>query len=109
MFFFFGLIVSGILSPSMQENPYWWNANHVFVPYCSSDSWSGSKKMDKRGLFSFMGSSIVLQVVRDLLPLGLENSSDLLLAGTVSIPPSPAAGMLRLFVLQAAAQAERAS
>ncbi|KAH1000464.1 hypothetical protein HUJ05_006804, partial [Dendroctonus ponderosae] len=74
--------VSGILSPSMEENPYWWNANHVFVPYCSSDSWSGSKKLDKRGLFSFMGSSIVLQVVRDLLPLGLENSTDLLLAGT---------------------------
>lgn len=28
-----------------------------------------------------MGSSIVLQVVRDLIPLGLENSTDLLLAG----------------------------
>lgn len=29
-----------------------------------------------------MGSSIVLQVVRDLIPLGLENSTDLLLAGS---------------------------
>ncbi|CAG9764236.1 unnamed protein product [Ceutorhynchus assimilis] len=74
--------VSGILSPNMQENPYWWSANHVFVPYCTSDSWSGSKKSDKQGTFSFMGSSIVLQVVRDLIPLGLENSTDLMLAGS---------------------------
>ncbi|XP_066155966.1 palmitoleoyl-protein carboxylesterase NOTUM [Euwallacea fornicatus] len=74
--------VGGILSPNMQENPHWWNANHVFVPYCSSDSWSGSKKSERQGTFSFMGSSIVLQVVRDLIPLGLENSTDLLLAGS---------------------------
>ncbi|XP_030747705.1 palmitoleoyl-protein carboxylesterase NOTUM [Sitophilus oryzae] len=74
--------VGGILSSNMEENPYWWNANHVFVPYCSSDSWSGTKRSEKQGMFSFMGSSIVLQVVRDLIPLGLENSTDLLLAGS---------------------------
>ncbi|KAL1492260.1 hypothetical protein ABEB36_012736 [Hypothenemus hampei] len=74
--------VGGILSPNMQENPFWWNANHVFVPYCTSDSWSGSKRPSKQGMFSFMGSSVVLQVVRDLIPLGLENSTDLLLTGS---------------------------
>ncbi|KAG9510132.1 Inactive palmitoleoyl-protein carboxylesterase notum1b, partial [Fragariocoptes setiger] len=31
---------SGILSANREENPHWWDANHVFVPYCSSDSWS---------------------------------------------------------------------
>lgn len=74
--------VGGILSPNMEENPYWWNVNHVFVPYCTSDSWSGSKAASPNQMFSFMGSSVVLQVVRDLIPLGLENSTDLLLTGS---------------------------
>lgn len=69
------------------DNPYWHNANHVFVPYCSSDSWSGTKdKPDNRlsiGL-RFMGSLIVRQVISDLIPLGLGNSqgTDLLMAGS---------------------------
>lgn len=78
---YYGYTVGGILSPNMQDNPYWWSANHVFIPYCTSDSWSGSKRSETQGTFSFMGSSIVLQVVRDLIPLGMENSTDLLLAG----------------------------
>ncbi|XP_006790931.1 inactive palmitoleoyl-protein carboxylesterase notum1b [Neolamprologus brichardi] len=32
----------GILSPQPEENPHWWNANMVFIPYCSSDVWSGA-------------------------------------------------------------------
>ncbi|KAJ8910753.1 hypothetical protein NQ315_017210 [Exocentrus adspersus] len=74
--------VGGILSPKAKENPFWWNVNHVFVPYCTSDSWSGSKPASSSQMFSFMGSSVVLQVVRDLIPLGLENSTDLLLTGS---------------------------
>lgn len=73
--------VGGILSPNEDENPYWWNANHVFIPYCTSDSWSGSKAT-RDGMFNFMGASVVQQVVRDLVLLGLENSTDLLLAGS---------------------------
>ncbi|XP_076267774.1 palmitoleoyl-protein carboxylesterase notum isoform X2 [Rhynchophorus ferrugineus] len=75
--------VGGILSSNIKENPHWWDANHVFVPYCSSDSWSGTRKSDKQGIqFSFMGSLIVQQVIKDLVPLGLENSTDLLFAGS---------------------------
>ncbi|KAI4458352.1 notum-related [Holotrichia oblita] len=73
--------VGGILSQNVDENPYWWNANHVLIPYCSSDSWTGSK-VDRKDMFTFMGSLIVSQVVRDLVPLGLENGTDLLLAGS---------------------------
>lgn len=74
--------VGGILSGSSSENPFWWNANHVFVPYCTSDSWSGLKPSHPRtGMFSFMGAAVVQQVVKDILQLGLENSTDLLLAG----------------------------
>lgn len=73
--------MGGILSQNVDENPYWWNANHVLIPYCSSDSWTGTKT-DRKGMFSFMGSLIVHQVIRDLVPLGLENSTDILLAGS---------------------------
>ena len=78
--------VGGILSPLAQENPFWSNANHVFVPYCSSDSWSGrkSKPDNSRDSFRFMGSMIVRQVIADLIPLGLGNAqgTDLLMAGS---------------------------
>ncbi|XP_048512534.1 palmitoleoyl-protein carboxylesterase NOTUM isoform X2 [Athalia rosae] len=73
--------VGGILSSRPEENPFWWNANHVFVPYCTSDSWSGTRSTPS-DMFSFMGAEIVAQVVRDLIPLGLENASSLLFAGS---------------------------
>nr|CAD7607635.1 unnamed protein product [Timema genevievae] len=75
--------VGGILSPSPEENPFWWSANHVFVPYCSSDTWSGTRSRPSSDTkFTFMGATIVKQVVRDLLPLGLTNASTVLLAGS---------------------------
>ncbi|XP_063225651.1 palmitoleoyl-protein carboxylesterase NOTUM isoform X2 [Bacillus rossius redtenbacheri] len=75
--------VGGILSANPEENPFWWDANHVFVPYCSSDSWSGSRTRPGGDVrFSFMGAAIVRQVVQDLLPLGLRNATSLLLAGS---------------------------
>lgn len=77
--------IGGILSPLAAENPYWYNANHVFVPYCSSDSWSGARsKPESRDGFRFMGSLIVRQVMADLIPLGLGHpqGADLLMAGS---------------------------
>lgn len=77
--------MGGILSPTEDDNPYWHDANHVFVPYCSSDSWSGTKTQpDTRDGWSFMGSLIVKQVIIDLLPLGLSRShgGEILLAGS---------------------------
>lgn len=77
--------VGGILSAQSTENPYWHNANHILVPYCSSDSWSGTKtNVDSRDGWKFMGSMIVKQVIADLIPLGLgrQSGSELLLAGS---------------------------
>lgn len=85
LFFLFNLIVGGILSPMENDNPYWHDANHVLVPYCSSDSWSGTKvHPEVRDGWSFMGSLIVRQVIADLIPLGLGRSQggELLLAGS---------------------------
>lgn len=79
------ILVGGILSPSPVENPFWHDANHVFVPYCSSDSWSGTRgKPETNNSLRFMGSLIVRQVMTDLIPLGLGHSqgTDLLMAGS---------------------------
>lgn len=76
------LLVGGILSLDQEENPFWSDANHVLIPYCSSDSWSGSRPARNPGDFSFMGTQIIEQVMIDLLPRGLKEADFLLLAGS---------------------------
>ncbi|XP_025135506.1 palmitoleoyl-protein carboxylesterase NOTUM isoform X1 [Bubalus bubalis] len=39
---------TGILSSQPEENPHWWNANMVFIPYCSSDVWSGASSKSEK-------------------------------------------------------------
>ncbi|XP_073712884.1 palmitoleoyl-protein carboxylesterase notum1a [Misgurnus anguillicaudatus] len=73
---------TGILSSLPEENPHWWNANMVFIPYCSSDVWSGaSPKTDQNG-YAFMGSLIIKEVIKELLSKGLDGAKILLLAGS---------------------------
>uniref|UniRef100_A0A3Q3ADA5 Notum, palmitoleoyl-protein carboxylesterase a n=1 Tax=Kryptolebias marmoratus TaxID=37003 RepID=A0A3Q3ADA5_KRYMA len=73
---------TGILSPLPEENPHWWNANMVFIPYCSSDVWSGATAKTEQSGYAFMGSLIIQEVVKDLLSKGLETAKVLLLAGS---------------------------
>lgn len=59
--------VGGILSADPAENPHFADANHVFVPYCSSDAWAGYSKAKRgKGNLSFMGGYIVREVIREL-------------------------------------------
>ncbi|CAN7999438.1 unnamed protein product, partial [Ixodes hexagonus] len=74
--------VGGILSPDPEENQYWWNANHVLIPYCSSDAWSGSTSGKTEAGYAFMGSLIVQEVILELLDRGLYEAKMLLLAGS---------------------------
>ncbi|XP_011290569.1 palmitoleoyl-protein carboxylesterase NOTUM [Musca domestica] len=79
--------VGGILSPLPEENPYWHSANHVLVPYCSSDSWSGTNSTldhSSEFPFRFMGALILKQVIADLIPMGLGRvpGAELLLVGS---------------------------
>ncbi|XP_073843663.1 palmitoleoyl-protein carboxylesterase notum [Musca autumnalis] len=78
--------VGGILSPLPEENPYWHSANHVLVPYCSSDSWSGTNSTidSSEFQFRFMGALILKQVIADLIPMGLGRipGAELLLVGS---------------------------
>ncbi|CAN0213822.1 unnamed protein product [Lampetra fluviatilis] len=72
----------GILSSSPEENPHWWNANSVYVPYCSSDVWSGTSTKTGKDGYAFMGALILQQVIRDLIPKGVDQAKLLMLAGT---------------------------
>lgn len=69
-----------------------WNANHIYIPYCSSDSWTGQLDAglanSSQGLtsFSFLGSKILEKVIESLyeeLPrdYSLYNAKSILLAG----------------------------
>ncbi|XP_036078586.1 palmitoleoyl-protein carboxylesterase NOTUM isoform X2 [Rousettus aegyptiacus] len=73
---------TGILSSQPEENPHWWNANMVFIPYCSSDVWSGASSKSDKNEYAFMGTLIIQEVVRELLGKGLSGAKVLLLAGS---------------------------
>ncbi|KAI4880266.1 hypothetical protein NFI96_008824 [Prochilodus magdalenae] len=58
-----------------------------FVPYCSSDVWSGNKpatkaKQGKETEYSFMGSVIIREMIKDLASKGLKQAKVVMLAGT---------------------------
>ena len=75
--------VGGILSADPKENPDFADANHVFVPYCSSDSWSGTNAGKANGDRAFMGNLIVQEVVRELADYNqLLFAKELYLAGS---------------------------
>lgn len=59
--------VGGILNPDPDVNPAFWDANHVFVPYCSSDFWIGQRTADDvSGGWNFYGAHIVDALIQDL-------------------------------------------
>nr|XP_023965428.1 palmitoleoyl-protein carboxylesterase notum2-like isoform X3 [Chrysemys picta bellii] len=72
---------TGILSSQMEESPHWWNTNAVFVPYCSSDIWSGTLPKSQQADYAFMGSLIIQEVIKDLVPKGIKQAEVVLLAG----------------------------
>ncbi|XP_074662376.1 palmitoleoyl-protein carboxylesterase notum1-like [Tubulanus polymorphus] len=72
----------GILSWDPEDNPHYFHSNVVLIPYCSSDSWSGTHITTRQGEFSFMGSLIVKEVIRELIGEGLSSTKKLLLVGS---------------------------
>nr|XP_057945806.1 carboxylesterase notum2 [Doryrhamphus excisus]XP_057945812.1 carboxylesterase notum2 [Doryrhamphus excisus]XP_057945822.1 carboxylesterase notum2 [Doryrhamphus excisus]XP_057945825.1 carboxylesterase notum2 [Doryrhamphus excisus]XP_057945826.1 carboxylesterase notum2 [Doryrhamphus excisus] len=88
---------SGILSSQAAENPYWHNANIVFIPYCSSDVWSGNgpvpppapkarqlreKERSRNATENvFLGSLIIREVIKDLVPKGIKQAKVVMLSG----------------------------
>ncbi|CAH8560223.1 unnamed protein product [Schistosoma turkestanicum] len=57
--------LGGILSSDSNANPNYHEFHSVFIPYCSSDLWTG-KMANRSGDFYFHGSRIVAAVIDDL-------------------------------------------
>ena len=57
-----------ILSIDVAENPAYYECNHLFVPYCSSDFWSGRSTVNPGTAFRFNGDSIFQAVVYGKFP-----------------------------------------
>jgi len=82
---------AGILSPSSDTNPDFWDATVVRVLYCSSDNFYGGGAA--QGAFSpsnpatwnFQGRAIIAAVVHTLInQYGLNSASEVMLSGTSS-------------------------
>ena len=74
----------GIFSTIQPDNP-WYNANLVWVKYCSSDSWFGDAGPSNATFgFSFRGSRIITAAVTALMQhngMGSEDGANFMLAG----------------------------
>ncbi|XP_064628821.1 palmitoleoyl-protein carboxylesterase notum1-like isoform X2 [Lineus longissimus] len=74
---------TGILSSHPEENPLHFYENMILVPYCSSDSWSGTFTAKSDEEFSFHGTYIVEEVIKDIVADGhLDNAKRVLVAGS---------------------------
>lgn len=74
----------GILNPDEWRNPLFWNANHVYVPYCSSDMWTGNvtQKTKYGTSLHFRGAYIIRSVIKHLMQNGLASASQIMISGS---------------------------
>uniref|UniRef100_A0A8C5H4E3 Carboxylesterase notum2-like n=1 Tax=Gouania willdenowi TaxID=441366 RepID=A0A8C5H4E3_GOUWI len=60
----------------------------IFIPYCSSDVWSGTgpaptpPPRTRPAVYTFMGSLIIREVIKDLIPKGIKQAKVVMLSGT---------------------------
>jgi hypothetical protein len=84
---------NGIQSISAQDNPDFYNANHVYVHYCSSDLWSGNREASaETGGRPFQGLNIFRAVIADLMDPALTAAPNLADAKFVLFSGSSAGG-----------------
>lgn len=80
--------LGGIASASPEVNPDFYDANLVFIEYCSSDWHSGDRAgnsslpTSRLERWHFRGRAIVRAVIEDLARQGLGQAQELLLAGS---------------------------
>ncbi len=79
-------VEGGILSDDPAQNPYLYDANHVFVYPCSNDAWRGTAPGSaSTGGWSFLGDPTVRAVIEDLQSehaLSLADADELIFAGS---------------------------
>lgn len=72
----------GMLSQNASVNPTFADANQVYLPYCSSDTFSGDREAspETHG-WVFRGKTILAVLVEELAKLGMTDATDVVLAG----------------------------
>lgn len=84
---------NGIQSISSKDNPDFYNANHVYVHYCSSDLWSGQREASaETGGRHFQGLNIFRAVIQDLMDGSITAAPNLAEAKFVLFSGSSAGG-----------------
>jgi len=74
--------ISGLFDQNQTANPHWYDASYAYLPYCSSDSFSGSRDPSNDTYnWEFRGHTIINATIQTLLPLGLSTASTVLLSG----------------------------
>jgi O-palmitoleoyl-L-serine hydrolase len=79
------LTPGGILSPDPAINPDFYDWSHIFIMYCSSDSWSGDKAPTTEAPWDFRGHRILNAIVEDLKVFAtnpLANAAEIILSGS---------------------------
>eukprot|EP01114_Cavostelium_apophysatum_P017897 TRINITY_DN540_c0_g1_i1.p1 TRINITY_DN540_c0_g1~~TRINITY_DN540_c0_g1_i1.p1 ORF type:complete len:365 (-),score=58.18 TRINITY_DN540_c0_g1_i1:25-1119(-) len=75
------LIVDGIFNNDPDLNPGWANATKIFLPYCTSDSFSGTAASSSFG-FSFLGKYVVQYAINFMTSkLGFASAQEVLVSG----------------------------
>eukprot|EP01114_Cavostelium_apophysatum_P017898 TRINITY_DN540_c0_g2_i1.p1 TRINITY_DN540_c0_g2~~TRINITY_DN540_c0_g2_i1.p1 ORF type:complete len:365 (-),score=49.80 TRINITY_DN540_c0_g2_i1:8-1102(-) len=75
------MIVGGIFDNDPDLNPGWANATKVFLPYCTSDSFSGTAANSSFG-FSFLGKYVAQYAIKYITSqFGFANAQEVLVSG----------------------------
>lgn len=83
----------GVLSVDAEENPDFYQWNHVMLNYCSSDSWHGDAVHEAAGrTWYFKGKDIVEAVFEDLMDPEIFGDDNLAAASQVLVTGTSAGG-----------------
>ena len=87
------LQLDGLLSDSPAANPDFYNANHVVVPYCTSDLWSGDREGSQATReWEFRGIRVFRALVQDLKTVSFGSGPTLSAAQQVLLSGTSAGG-----------------
>jgi hypothetical protein len=70
--------VSGLFSTDPVNNPDFYNFNAAYLPYCTSDTWSGNADINQTGPWYFLGKNVLTAVIQDLMMFGLDEAEQVL-------------------------------
>jgi len=87
-----GLMTSKVWQPAMnfgglfdsdpRLNPDWSDASYIYFPYCTSDSFSGTRDASNQTFgWHFRGKKVITYVIQSLLSQGLGNAPQVLVSG----------------------------